>query len=242
MTATTTPITTPTRLSPMTVVPFDLYRDIHKAIRTNMFQVTADAGRVDPGDRGACLAAAHEVLGLVGLLQFHAEHEDNHIESLVAAILPELAAEIAADHAAFDARAAELASLADRACGQPDMRAAMHVLYIELASFVSAYLAHQDLEEHVVMPTLWAAYGFDPLLAVHNTIVGSIPPAELADTLLVMLPAMNNDDRTELLGGMKAGAPAEAFAEVLNLAAQALSEKDFAIVTARVDLAMAAAG
>ncbi len=40
----------------------------------------------------------------------------------------------------------------------------------------------------------------------------------MAASLAIMLPAMNNDDRTELLGGMQAGAPPEVFAGVWSLA------------------------
>ena len=34
-------------------IPVDLYRDIHKAIRVELFDATTAAGRVDPADHGA---------------------------------------------------------------------------------------------------------------------------------------------------------------------------------------------
>ncbi len=52
-----------------------------------------------------------------------------------------------------------------------------------------------------------------------------------------MIPAMNIDDRTELLGGMRAGAPAEVFEGVWGLTGSVLPAADFAALGARLGLA-----
>ena len=49
-----------------------------------------------------------------------------------------------------------------------------------------------------------------------------------------MLPAMNLDDRAELLGGMRAGAPAEVFQGVWGLAESVLDPRDLAPLAARL--------
>ena len=56
-------------------------------------------------------------------------------------------------------------------------------------------------------------------------------------SLPLMLPAMNVDDRVELLGGMRANAPAEVFAGVWSLAGSVLAPADRAAVAARLGLA-----
>ena len=48
----------------------------------------------------------------------------------------------------------------------------------------------------------------------------------MAQSLALMLPAMNVDGRTELLGGMRAGAPAEVFEGVWSLAGSVLDPTD----------------
>ena len=68
-----------------------------------------------------------------------------------------------------------------------------------------------------------AAIGVDAVVGVHQQIVGAIPPDEMARTLALMLPAMNLDDRTEMLGGMRAEAPAEVFEGVWGLAHSVLA-------------------
>ena len=59
----------------------------------------------------------------------------------------------------------------------------------------------------------------------------------MATSLALMLPAMNIDDRTELLGGMQAGAPAEVFAGVWGLAGSVLAPADHRALGARLGLA-----
>ena len=93
----------------------------------------------------------------------------------------------------------------------------MQLLHLDLASFTSAYLTHQDLKEHVVMAELKRRIGVEEVLALHGAIVGSIPPDEMARSLSFMLPAMNVDDRAEMLGGMRMAAPPEAFDAVASL-------------------------
>jgi hypothetical protein len=113
----------------------------------------------------------------------------------------------------------------------------MHRLYLELASFTSAYLEHQDVEERIVMPALERAIGAESAFAIHQAIVGSIPPDEMASSLAVMLPAMNVFERTALLGGMRAGAPAPVFEGVWGLAGSVLAPVDHQAVAVRLGLA-----
>jgi hypothetical protein len=224
--------------SSQTIVPFDLYRDVHKAIRVNLFEVVVEAGSVDPHDCAARMAHATRVHDLVKFLVFHAEHEDRHVDEAIQQVLPDQAATIQADHVALEERMADLIALADLAfeADRDDARAAMHTLYLELAAFTSAYLAHQDVEERIVMPALWNAFGIEPLLGIHGAILSSIAPDDMARSLSMMLPAMNIDDRTEMLGGMRASAPPQAFAGVCALAKEVLKHTDFAALSQRLDL------
>jgi hypothetical protein len=111
-----------------------------------------------------------------------------------------------------------------------------------LASFSSSYLVHQDLEERAVMPSLEAAIGLEAVMAIHADILAGIPPQEMAASLAVMLPAMNIDDRAELLGGMQASAPAEVFTGVWALAGSVLPAADHAALADRLGLVPVVAG
>jgi len=230
-------ITDPELVQPLVPVAVDLYRDIHKAIRTELFDVILTAGRTDPADTVAIGELAAHVGVVADLLVAHAGHEDPAINPPLELHRPDLAERIADDHHRLEARIDGLRDLAaDAVAADADQRVRVHRLYLELSSFTSTYLAHQDFEERVVMPALDAALGVDGVVAVHQQIVGGIPPAEMAATLPIMLQSMNVDDRTELLGGMYANAPTEKFAGVWGLTRTVLSPADFAQVAARLGL------
>jgi iron-sulfur cluster repair protein YtfE (RIC family) len=233
MTIITTDITT----APLQLVVHDLYRDIHKGIRAELFCITERAGNLDPADRSDRADLSARVHRVVELLVSHAEHEDGHIQPVLERHLPDLATQIEDDHERLEARIELLAEqAADLVDAGGNARWRGHQLYVELASFTSSYLAHQDLEERVVMPSLETVVGPEGSLALHQAIVGSIAPADLATSLSVMLPAMNVDDRAELLGGMQAGAPAEVFQGIWGLAASVLEAHDVDAVAARLGL------
>jgi Hemerythrin HHE cation binding domain len=218
-------------------VVIDLYRDIHKGIRTELFAATTRAGQLDPSDRTSRAVLADHVREVVELLVTHAEHEDAAIQPALEVHLPDLAERIETDHASLDGRMTDLVGMANEAADAADgERFRSHRLYVELASFTSAYLEHQDVEERVVMPALERAVGVDAVGAIHGAIIGSIPPDQLATSLAVMLPAMNVDDRAEMLGGMSASAPPQVFEGVWALAGSVLAAPDHAALAARLGL------
>jgi len=220
-------------------VTFDLYRDIHKGIRSELFAVTTAAGSLDPADRAGRADLAGHVHAVADLLVQHAEHEDAVVQPALETHLPALAETIAIDHPVLEARIAAIRDLADDAAEAPSLapRNDVHRVYVELAAFTGAYLSHQDLEEREVMPALARAVGYEEILAMHQAIVGSIPPEEMAKSLALMLPAMNVDDRTEMLGGIQLGAPAEVFDSVWGLARSVLTTSDGNALARRLGIA-----
>jgi Hemerythrin HHE cation binding domain len=221
------------------VVTFDLYRDIHKGIRAELFAVTSAAGSLDPTDRCGRVALADHITSVGRVLASHAEHEDAVIDPVLADHLPVLAEQITRDHHELEARYDWIVELAGDAAGAgaaPDQRRLGHLLYLGLSEFTGAYLTHQLVEERDVMPALERAVGVEAVVGMHMAIISSIPPAEMAASLAFMLPAMNADDRAELLGGMRAAAPADAFAGVVSLARSVLDPVEFAATAERVEL------
>jgi hypothetical protein len=220
------------------LVALDLYRDIHKAIRAELFRVTAEAGRSDPASRDRRASLAGEVRGLAALLESHATHEDDHIDGALRIHLPALAERIEDDHRRLHGRVERFVEMAEDAADARggEVPGLCHHLYLELASFTGTYLEHQDLEERVIMPALEQAIGVEGVGAIHDAIIANIPPEEMAASLAVMLPAMNVDDRVEMLSGMHAGAPPEVFEGVWGLAASVLSADDHRQLGARLGI------
>jgi hypothetical protein len=227
----------PSALQALQPVAFDLYRDVHKGIRSELFAVVTEAGRLDPVDDCGVAALAEQVRRTLQLLVEHAEHEDGAIQPALELHAPALADRVADDHHRLEARMEWLGDLAGQVGGAGSRREPLHELYVELAAFTGAYLLHQDVEERMVGQALESAIGVDGVVGVHMAILGGMPPQQMISSLAVMFPAMNVDDRTDLLGGMRATAPAEAFDGVWSLAKSVLSADDARAVAVRLGLA-----
>jgi hypothetical protein len=217
----------------------DLYRDIHKGIRAELFAVTSTAGHADPSDRCDRAALADHVTSVAAVLESHAEHEDAALDPVLERHLPDLASTINNDHERLEAMFSSIVDLAvsvvDADAGEH--RRLMQLLHLDLARFTGSYLEHIDLEERTVMQRLPQLIGVDEVAAIHGAIISSIPPDEMARSLAFMLPAMNIDDRAELLGGMRMAAPPEAFEATMGLARSVLRPADFQSLAERMEVA-----
>ena len=222
--------------APLEAVTFDLYRDIHKGIRAELFAVTEAAGRLDPGDEDELARFRRRLDALVGLLASHAEHEDRYLTPLLVRADASLAATVTGDHGALESRLGRIVQAVEAISrtAASARRLAVHRLYLGIASFTADYLEHQDMEELQIMPVLATGVTIEELLAVHAEILGSIPPAEMAASLALLLPAMNVADRAEMLLGMRASAPPPVFDGVVAIARDVLAPADFRALSARI--------
>lgn len=218
------------------LVALDLYRDIHKGIRAELFALTESAGSIDPGCRADRVALAEHVRATHSLLESHAHHEDSVIQPVLERELPDLAERIERDHAALDALFGRIADMSASVEDDHRARRNCQLLHLDVARFTADYLVHIDIEERVLMPSLERLIGVEAVVELHTAIISSIPPDEMARSLALMLPAMNIDDRSELLGGMQAGAPPEAFGGVVDLARSVLRPEQFQPLATRLGL------
>jgi hypothetical protein len=73
------------------------------------------------------------------------------------------------------------------------------------------------------MPTLWKLCTNNELADTFKTILASQTPPEITENFEMMLPAMNLQERVEMLGGGRAIMPPEVFQGFLNLAQRVLN-------------------
>lgn len=218
---------------------FDLYRDIHKGIRAELFAVTASAGYSDPSDPMDRAALAQNIADVFAMLDSHAEHEDAVIDPVLSVHLPQLAEQIVDDHHRFDAAFARIVDISSSflEARDGDHRRLAQWLHLELAEFTGAYLIHQNIEERQVGPELERIIGPEAVVGLHQAIVGSIPPDEMARTMAFMLPAMNTGDRVEVLEGIRMTEPPEAFDAMAGLARSVLQPNDFDALAVQLGIA-----
>lgn len=208
----------------------DLYAGIHKALRLFMTRTLTLVGSTDATDAAALAASLQQVEALLAGCESHLQHENRFVHPALDRARAGSAARIAAEHVHHEESIADLRDLVSlvahsSAAARP---AALQRLYHALALFVADNLQHMHVEEAVHNALLWQAYSDAELLALEQQIVEAIPPAEMAEWLHWFMPALNAPERAGMLGGMRQGLPAEAFADVLVIAESTLGAADFA--------------
>lgn len=194
----------------------DLYAPIHKALRLFMGDTLARVGRVDVSDAADLAAALHQVEALLEACRSHLSHENQQVHAAIEARRPGVTQRVAAEHeehleaiAALGADAAALWAL--------PTAAAAHRLYRHLAVFVGENLVHMNVEETAHNAALWDSCNDAELMDVHQRIMASIEPAEMALVLRWMAPALTPAERAEMLGAMQQQLPPEAMRQVLDI-------------------------
>jgi hypothetical protein len=216
---------------------YDFYREIHKGIRYAMHHATIETGRLDVTNADNIESVLAGVTDLFDLLHLHHHHEDVFVQPLIEAHAPELAMLITAQHVDVDDGIAHLAQVGQHlaSVAQPGRSTAAHSLYLDLTRLTSAYLAHQLVEETEVMPRLRAAVPTEELLRLDMELRASVPPPVMADVMAFMLPAMNVEERVDMLTGMSM-APPQVFAVLRRAAKNALPTADWTVVADRLGL------
>ncbi len=196
----------------------DLYAFIHKALRAFMFDTLVTLGRVDADDDGQWAQAGDAVAQLLAICRAHLAHENQFIHPAMERHVGGSSAQLAQEHLgherAIDALEASVARL--RACPLAQRARLAHVLYGQLSLFVAHNLEHMQQEERGHNAVLWAHYGDAELAQIEGAIVASIPPDESMVELRWMLPALTPAERAQMLGEMRAHAPAPVFQAVVE--------------------------
>ncbi|MGE3328601.1 MAG: hemerythrin domain-containing protein [Acidimicrobiia bacterium] len=203
--------------------PWDVYREIHKAMRFALSGVTTMAGATDAGNDDQLQRLLGEWSDVSFVLAGHHGHEDEFCDPLVERHTPGLRAELEAAHRWSEDAIEQLhtlaASLRTSATGTPARWELLRQFHLDLADFAAEYISHLRFEEDKVMPALNAAMTNDELAEVTMSIRMSVPPPDMCIFIRYMAPAMNFSERLDMLGGMHAGAPPEIF-ELFRAAAQ----------------------
>lgn len=208
----------------------DLYGPIHKALRQFMSHTLQRVGAMDVHDdeeRGQVLDG---VAALLGFMRSHVAHENDFIHTAIEARRPGAARHTADDHllhgdaignledetaALRVANAAHRATLAQR-------------LYRHLAEFIGENLVHMHIEETQNNATLWALYDDGEIAAIHERLLASVPPAEMALVTRWMAASLNMQELSGMFCDMQQKAPAPAFEALLSIARSQLDDRRWA--------------
>ena len=208
----------------------DMYAGIHKALRLFMTQTLCRMGSTDAADSAELSSSLDQLERLLTSCELHLKDENDFVHPALERAQAGNSARIAAEHVQHQQEIAKLRDLAALVQHSPEATraGALSRLYLSLSLFVAENLEHMHIEETVHNPLLWAAYSDAELIAIHNALVASVPPAAMMDLLHWFLPAINASERAGMLMGMRQGMPPPAFQGVLDIAEKTLSQADHA--------------
>ena len=216
----------------------DLYKDIHKGLRSFLIQQLATAGPLDLADNQRLQRFNLQLQKLMALLDEHGMHEDKWLHPLLKELDPVLAEKAEAQHQCLDDSIAIVCDKYSQLAQLPAIQRAEpgHQAYLLLAEFVGAYLTHMHLEESEVLVLLQRAYSDAELLEIQQQLRSSVAPQRMADYLHIIIGALNIDERTALLAEMQQFAPPEVFQGACQMSADLLSVNDWAALQQRLGL------
>lgn len=220
----------PTSLAEPTAPRFDMYLAIHKALRACMSDTLVRLGRVDAHDAAELAVELQRVHELLTLCASHLRHEDQFLHPVMEKHRPGSQQRAADEHLAHERTIASLADGVDTIAGaDADQRARMVTdLYRQLALFCAESCEHMHLEETEHNAVLWATHTDAELVSIHDALVASIAPQEMAQVMRWIIPHVSHAERVGILADMQGKAPAPAFQGALALAQSHLDARDWA--------------
>jgi hypothetical protein len=209
----------------------DIYVNVHKGIRNLITRVLFQTGSTDWTDASAVAKLQPEWEKVLELIRSHHEHEDRFIHPLLGRISPGGHRIYEAEHQAQLNVLADLEAHFARVAGDDVPKEKRVVIGLEfyrgLNVFYADFLLHLHREEVEAERALHSLCLPEELMATMGELLGSIPPEEMMLYLDFMIPAMNLPECAELLEGMKASAPPEAFKALADRARKARGESDW---------------
>ena len=207
----------------------DLYSGIHKAMRMMMCDTLVALGRLDTADAEELASTLARLRQAISLARQHLHKEDHHVHPAMESRRRGSTAGMRRDHRGHETAFEHLEALALRVeCSHgPARDEAALELYRAFALHMAVDFVHMQTEETENNAVLWEHFDDGELAAIHRAILASIPAPLLVEYLRWLAPAMTPAERAELVSGMRAAMPAEAFAGVAALVRSVLGEHDW---------------
>jgi hypothetical protein len=202
----------------------------HKGIRYAFAQLIMKAGNLDYTDKAQVADLKSQLDEFGGLLEEHAHLENEFILKSLEQRVPGSADHDEQDHVALEALQVEvlakLEAILDPRLSDTKARAMGYAFYQDLGKLYAAHLEHMLEEETVTQPLLWKHFSDMEIIGLHVQIVRSIPPEVMLSWAKYLIPALNLNERIELLAGIQAGAPPAFFEQVMAIAKKTLPTPD----------------
>ncbi len=208
---------------------YNIYSAAHKGLRSLMSDTLQRCGRTDWQDVSEGAQTLAQLRLLMDVCFMHLNHEDTFVHTAMETRRPGSSNATGTDHhqhvLAIKSFLADAETLENTPVVLRDSLGAS--MYRRLALFVAENFEHMAVEEADNNAVLWACYTDDEIHSIERTLVAHMSPEKSIAFLRWMLPSVSAGERTQMLGSMKLGAPAEAFDGVLAMLRPLISSTDW---------------
>jgi len=173
------------------------------------------------------------------MLHQHAVHENLFVFPSVQANEPKMIEMLTREHEEIERKMGVVLKATDelnRVESREQRIEKGNALYQEANDLFAFYLAHNNNEEATVLPATQKYHTDEALRAIRATIMKSMSPEQSTDWLSWIFSSGNNNEATNLLVGLKQGAPPPIFENMARIAQNALGEDRWKVVKARAGL------
>lgn len=204
----------------------NIFAFTHKGLRLALSKLTIQTGKTDVSDEKSLAALKSLTKEVVELLDLHAHAEDSFVLPALEKRVPGSTARILVDHKDLDQSVSVFASQVEAmTLNSPPAQTAS--VYASIFSFYANYIIHMAMEEHDINLLIWEHFSDDEIMGWQGQIMSSFTPDQILTFYKYMVPALNPIERSILLGGFKASAPAKFFDSVMNMVEQHLPAKEY---------------
>lgn len=202
----------------------------HKGIRNALSQMSLLAGQTDYTTFASVDRLYRLGKMVFRFLKLHAEDENGIVFKYLDERVPTATEHERDDHERLEAlqytleqQLENLHILASEGQDVSEQGAYFYQLFSELHGM---HLAHMLEEEREVQPQIYAHFSDEEILEQRQEIIGKNKPEDLLIMWRFMLPAFSQATRIGLLKAFKAGMPEPAFAAIMKILKEVLSDSD----------------
>ena len=217
----------------------DLFTLPHKAVRSIIYELGKILQTTNFDDRNETESTLPRLKHDLDMLHQHAVHENLYVFPSVQANEPKMIEMLTREHEEIERKMGAVLKATDelnRIESREQRIEKGNALCQEANDLFAFYLAHNNNEEATVLPATQKYHTDEALRAIRATIMKSMSPEQSTDWLSWIFSSGNNSEATNLLVGLKEGAPPPMFENMARIAQNALGEDRWKVVKARAGL------
>ncbi len=212
----------------------NIYGFPHKGLRIALSELSKVAGNTDYANVQSLDNLKILSAEIVTLLDLHLHSEEDVVLPALEVKVPGSTNENIEEHEQLEQEVkAFVEQLKNIASDSPPDAGAK--FYDAVSNFHSNYLDHMAMEERDMNPLIWNNFTDEELMGWHGQIMSTLSPDQIMMWFKYIVPSLNPFERSMIMGGFQANAPADFFNDELNMLKSHMSASEHLKLVAMLD-------